>query len=316
MEYILEFEKPIFELENKIKALKSADKEVNLQREIHALEKKVETLKKKIYGELKPWDIVQIARHPDRPHGIDYIESMIDDFHEIHGDRKYLDDRSIIGGLGYFEGERVFVLAIEKGRKTSERVAHNFGMVNPEGYRKALRLMRLAEKFSIPIIALVDTPGAYPGLGAEERGQAEAIADNLTEMFGIKTPILSLIIGEGGSGGALGLAIADGIYMLEFSVYSVISPESCASILWSNPSMAETAANALNLTPEKTKELGVIDGIIKEPVGGAHRNPQECFERVKEFLKEELLRIKKMEISTLLEKRFQKFRNMGNQTLK
>ena len=315
MEYILEFEKPVIELEKKIQELKNSSDEIDLDHELKALESKAKKLWKEIYTKLTPWEVVQIARHPKRPHGGEYINSIVDNFHEMHGDRKFADDKSVICGFGYLEGEKVCAIAIEKGRKTSDKIKHNFGMMNPEGYRKALRVMKLAEQFQIPIITFVDTPGAYPGLGAEERGQSQAIADNLVEMAGLKTPIISIVIGEGGSGGALGLAIADKVLMLNFSVYSVISPESCASILWADPRMAETAANALQLTSTKSLELGIIDYIIEEPYGGAHRNPQGCFDLVKRSLVNELKIIQGTSLDHILKSRFQKFRKIGNQTI-
>lgn len=315
MEYILEFEKPVIELEKKIQELKDSSEDIDLGNELEALETKAQKLRDEIYANLTPWEIVQIARHPKRPHGGEYIHNLIDDFHEIHGDRKFSDDKSVICGFGYLNGEKVAAIAIEKGRKTSDKIKHNFGMMNPEGYRKSLRLMKLAEQFQIPVITFVDTPGAYPGLGAEERGQSEAIADNLVEMAGLKTPIVSIVIGEGGSGGALGLAIADKVLMLNFSVYSVISPESCASILWADPSMAETAANALQLTSSKSLELGIIDSIIEEPIGGAHRDPGYCFNIVKKALIKELEGLKEIDSESLLEKRYAKFRQIGNQTI-
>lgn len=315
MEYILEFEKPVIELEKKIQELKDSSEDIDLGNELEALETKAQKLRDEIYANLTPWEIVQIARHPKRPHGGEYIQYIVDDFHEIHGDRKFSDDESVICGFGYINGQKVAAIAIEKGRKTSDKIKHNFGMMNPEGYRKSLRLMKLAEQFQIPIVTFVDTPGAYPGLGAEERGQSEAIADNLVEMAGLKTPIVSIVIGEGGSGGALGLAIADKVLMLNFSVYSVISPESCASILWADPSMAETAANALQLTSSKSLELGIIDSIINEPVGGAHRDPEYCFDAVKKTLIKELEELKMIDSEKLLEQRYEKFRQIGNQTI-
>jgi acetyl-CoA carboxylase carboxyl transferase subunit alpha len=240
---------------------------------------------------------------------------MITDFHEVAGDRNFANDQAIITGFGYLDDQKVCVVAIEKGRKTKDKVKRNFGMPRPEGYRKALRVMKTAANFNIPIITLVDTPGAFPGIGAEERGQSCAIAENLAEMFDLKTPIVSLIIGEGGSGGALGIAIADKVVMMEFSVYSVISPESCASILWSDPKKAEVAANSLNLGPEKALELKVIDDIIKEPSGGAHRNKTKAINEVKEFLGNEVSKLQNLKIDKLLEGRYNKFRQMGNHTI-
>jgi acetyl-CoA carboxylase carboxyl transferase subunit alpha len=315
--YTLEFEKPVRELENQIQDLRevSGTPYLDLSTEVGALQKKVNKLITEIYGNLSPWERVLLSRHPNRPHSVDYIKNLIVDFHEIHGDRKFADDPSIISGFGYLEGQRVAILAIEKGRKTKEKVLRNFGMPRPEGYRKSLRIMKLAEQFKIPVISLIDTPGAYPGIGAEERGQASAIAENLTEMFDIGIPIISVVIGEGGSGGALGLAIADRVLMMEYSIYSVISPESCASILWADPKMGEMAAKALKLFPKKAKELGVIDGMIKEPIGGAHRDHENAFSFVKEELLVQLKSLGKYSGEALKKSRFEKFRKMGNSTI-
>jgi acetyl-CoA carboxylase carboxyl transferase subunit alpha len=317
MDYTLDFEKPVHELESQIKELQEANERpgIDISKEIKALETKVDKLIKEIYGNLTPWERVQLSRHPQRPHTSDYIDLIFDDFHEIHGDRKYSDDPSIICGFAFLDGKKVAICGIEKGRKTQDKIKRNFGMARPEGYRKALRLMKLASQFNIPIITFVDTPGAYPGIGAEERGQAQAIAENLEEMFGIKTPIISVVIGEGGSGGALGVAIADKVLMMEYSVYSVISPESCASILWSDPKMAEKAANSLQLGPNKAFELKVIDDIIAEPSGGAHRDKELAAKLVKNSINEELDKLSKIKIEKLLDDRFLKFREMGNQTI-
>lgn len=317
MEYTLEFEKPVFELENQIRELKLAGSKPNidLSAEIEALQAKVDKLIQEIYQNLTPWERTLLSRHPNRPHAIDYIQGCITDFHEIHGDRRFSDDPCMVCGFGYLSGQRVAVIGIEKGRKTQEKIKHNFGMAQPEGYRKALRLMELASQFGVPVLTFVDTPGAYPGIGAEERGQALAIAENLEKMFGVKVPIVTVVIGEGGSGGALGIAIADKVLMMEYSVYSVISPESCASILWSDPKMAETAANALQLSPNKAVELMVIDGVIKEPTGGAHRHPEVAIETVKEVVIKEFEKLKKLPVNKLLDERFKKFRRMGNNTL-
>ena len=302
MDYTLEFERPVFELENQIRELTeaSAGPNIDLTAEIGALQAKVNRLIQDIY---------------QRPHAIDYIEGIFTDFHEVHGDRRFSDDPSMLAGFAFLDGQRVAVLGIEKGRKTNEKIKRNFGMANPEGYRKALRVMEMASQFGMPVITFVDTPGAYPGIGAEERGQAQAIAENLEKMFGIRVPIISVVIGEGGSGGALGIAIADRVLMMEYSVYSVISPESCASILWSDPKMAETAANALQLSPNKAMELKVVDGVIKEPVGGAHRYATEAIRKVKEALIAELAPLNQTAVDALLEERFAKFRRAGNSTL-
>lgn len=317
MEYTLDFEKPVQELENQIRELKEANEksDLDISKEIGALQTKVDNLLKEIYENLNPWERVQLSRHPKRPHTQDYINLMIDDFHEVHGDRRFSDDPSMIAGFGYFEGEKVAVVGIEKGRKTQDKIKRNFGMARPEGYRKAIRVLKMAAQFNIPVITFVDTPGAYPGIGAEERGQAQAIAENLEEMFGIDVPIVAVVIGEGGSGGALGIAIADKVHMMEYSVYSVISPESCASILWSDPKRAEFAANSLKLDPKKALELKIIDSIIGEPVGGAHRDPDIAAKSITAQISKDLATLKKLNKEVLLEKRFQKFRAMGNQTI-
>lgn len=315
--YTLEFEKPVKELEDQIKELKEATKksEIDISNEVKALQNKVSTLMTEIYENLTPWERVQLSRHPNRPHSVDYIEKIVDEFHEVSGDRFFANDQAIITGFGKIGGEKVAVVAIEKGRKTKEKVTHNFGMPRPEGYRKALRVIQMAGRFNIPVVTFVDTPGAYPGIGAEERGQASAIAENLVELFDIKTPMLSVVIGEGGSGGALGIAIADRVLMMEYSVYSVISPESCASILWADPKKAETAANALNLGPAKALELKIVDDMIKEPIGGAHKDPELAADLVKSAIVKEITNLKKNDIDTLLTKRFEKFRAMGNTTI-
>jgi acetyl-CoA carboxylase carboxyl transferase subunit alpha len=315
MDYLLEFEKPVHALENQIKELELASNKPNidLSKEILSLRKKVDELILSIYQNLTPWECVQLARHPLRPHAKDYIEKCVDNFYELHGDRRFADDKSVIAGLGFWQGIKVAVIGIEKGRKTQERITHNFGMPNPEGYRKALRLFKLAEQFSIPVITLVDTPGAYPGLGAEERGQAYAIAENLEVMSQLKVPTISIIIGEGGSGGALALAVTDLVMMLEYSVYSVISPESCASILWSDPKLAEKAANSLKLTAPMALEMKVIDEIVREPAGGAHRDTASMMQKVKENIATKLAQLKVLPLDKLLEQRYEKFRIIGNQ---
>lgn len=316
MDFTLEFERPVSELENQIRELRSTtNKNIDISHEIAALEAKVNQMLEEIYKKLSPWERTQLSRHPQRPHSIDYIEKIITDFHEVHGDRRFADDPSMITGFGYMDKQKVAVIGIEKGRKTQEKIKRNFGMANPEGYRKALRVMQLASQFSIPVITFVDTPGAYPGIGAEERGQALAIAQNIEEMFNIKPPIISIIIGEGGSGGALGIAVADKVYMMEYSVYSVISPESCASILWSDPKMAETAANSLQLSPNKALELKVIDAVIKEPAGGAHRYPDQAIQKVKEAIQASLTQLQTLDTDLMMQNRFEKFRQMGNSTI-
>lgn len=316
MDFTLDFERPVSELENQIRELKQASHQnIDISHEIEALQAKVNRMLEEIYTKLSPWERTQLSRHPARPHALDYIEKIVTDFHEVHGDRRFADDPSMITGFGYIDGKKVAVIGIEKGRKTQEKIKRNFGMANPEGYRKALRIMQLASQFSIPVVTFVDTPGAYPGIGAEERGQALAIAENIEEMFNIKSPIVSVVIGEGGSGGALGIAVADKVFMMEYSVYSVISPESCASILWSDPKMAATAANSLQLSPNKAFELQVIDGIIKEPAGGAHRHPEKAIQMVKQAILTSLNEMEKEDLDVLMQKRFEKFRKMGNITL-
>lgn len=317
MDFTLEFERPVSELENQIRELKqqTSGKNIDISHEIEALQAKVNLMLEDIYTKLSPWQRTQLSRHPLRPHTLDYIEKMITDFHEVHGDRRFSDDPSMITGFGYIDGHKVAVIGIEKGRKTQEKIKRNFGMANPEGYRKAIRIMQMASSFGIPVVTFVDTPGAYPGIGAEERGQALAIAENIEEMFNLKCPIISVVIGEGGSGGALGIAVADKVCMMEYSVYSVISPESCASILWSDPKMAETAANSLQLSPNKALELKVIDGIIKEPAGGAHRHPEKAVQMVKDAIVSSLEALKKEDLDVIMQRRFEKFRQMGNLTL-
>jgi acetyl-CoA carboxylase carboxyl transferase subunit alpha len=318
MDYILEFEKPVYALENQIKELESAQSpNLDLSGELKTLKDKLDHLIVEIYQNLTPWDRVQLARHPLRPHSIDYINAMVTDFHELHGDRQFSDDASILGGLGMIDGQKVAIISIEKGRKTQDKILRNFGMPHPEGYRKAKRLMDLAERFNIPLITFVDTPGAYPGIAAEERGQAQAIADNLEFMFSLKIPVISFIIGEGGSGGALGIAVANKVIMLEHSIYSVISPESCASILWSDPKKAEQAANSLKLTSLEAMRLGVVDQVLAEPPGGAHRNSKEIFESVKNLICKTLLPpLLAMSADERKNLRFDKFRTIGNTFLR
>jgi len=316
-DFTLEFEKPVKALEKQIEELQEAEKksEIDISKEIKALQKKVNSLVNEIYSNLTSWERVQLSRHPKRPHTIDYINTLIPDFHEVSGDRYFADDHAMIGGFGHLGDKKVCIIGIEKGRKTKEKVIHNFGMPRPEGYRKAIRLMKMASRFDIPVITFVDTPGAYPGIGAEERGQSTAIAENLAEMFDIEVPILSLVIGEGGSGGALGIAIADRVLMMEYSIYSVISPESCASILWADPKKAEVAANSLDIGPNRALELGVVDCIVTEPTGGAHKDPEASYEIVKKVLLKELRSLHKVGKKKLMDNRFDKFRRMGNQTI-
>ncbi len=312
----LDFERPVIALENQIKELKEVALEnIDLGSEIKLLENKVQGLIESTYSSLAEWDRVQLSRHPCRPHTTNYIESIFGNFHELHGDRGFSDDRAIVGGIGHLNDRPVMVIGIEKGRKTKEKIVHNFGMPRPEGYRKALRLMRMASRFKIPIITFIDTPGAYPGIDAEERGQSQAIAENLEEMFKLDVPLIALVIGEGGSGGALALGISDIVLMQEYSIYSVISPESCASILWADPKRANDAAAALKLTSQKALDLKVVDGIIKEPPGGAHRDPELAAKLIKFELLSRLSSLEKLDRAKLKELRFQKFREMGKSTL-
>jgi acetyl-CoA carboxylase carboxyl transferase subunit alpha len=311
--YTLDFERPILELEAKIQELKQVSEsgQVDFSVEIARLEKKVARLQEEVFARLSPWQRTQIARHPHRPYTLDYIRLMLTDFVELHGDRAFADDRAIVGGLARLEGQPLVVIGHQKGRDTKEKIARNFAMANPEGYRKALRLMRLAEKFRRPVLTLVDTPGAYPGIGAEERGQAEAIARNLREMSELRTPVVVVIAGEGGSGGALGIAVGDTVLMLEYAIYSVISPEGCASILWRDPAKAPEAAAAMGITAATLERLGLIDGIVPEPVGGAHRNPQEMAATLKGVLVKTFDRLAVRPLDVLLEERYRRFRRMG-----
>jgi acetyl-CoA carboxylase carboxyl transferase subunit alpha len=311
--YTLDFERPILELQTKIQELKqlAQDERADLASEIARLERKVARLQDEVFANLTAWQRAQIARHPSRPYSLDYIRLMLTDFIELHGDRGYADDRAVVGGLARLDGMRLLVIGQQKGRDTKEKLARNFAMAHPEGYRKALRLMRLAEKFRWPILTLVDTPGAYPGIGAEERGQAEAIARNLCEMAHLQVPVVVAIVGEGGSGGALGLAVGDRIVMLEYAIYSVISPEGCASILWRDPAKAPEAAAAMRITPQDLHQLGVIDRIVPEPVGGAHRNHQEAAAALKSVLVEAFGELRDVPTEHLVEQRYRKFRRIG-----
>ena len=311
--YTLDFERPILEVEAKIQELKqfAQTEQVDFTVEIARLERKVSRLQQEVFANLTPWQRTQIARHPSRPYTMDFIRLMLTDFIELHGDRAYADDKAIVGGLARLEGMPLVVIGQQKGRDTKEKLARNFAMANPEGYRKALRLMKLAEKFGKPVLTLVDTPGAYPGIGAEERGQAEAIARNLREMSELQVPIVVVIAGEGGSGGALGIAVGDTVLMLEYAIYSVISPEGCASILWRDPSKAPEAAAAMGITADSLKRLNLIDEIVPEPVGGAHRNHQEMASTLKGFLVKAFDALRGVPVDRLLEQRYQKFRQMG-----
>lgn len=310
---MLEFEKPIVELESRLAEIKAlaAQNGVDMSSTIQELEAKALELKKSIYENLNGWQRVQLSRHPNRPYSLDYIYAICDDFFELHGDRSGGDDHAMVGGLGNVNGESVMFIGQQKGRDTKSRQYRNFGMANPEGYRKALRLMKMAEKFNKPVVCLIDTPGAYPGLHAEEYGQAEAIARNLREMAVLRTPIICIVIGEGASGGALGIGVGDRVYMLENTWYSVISPESCSSILWRTWDFKERAAEALRLTAKDNLELGVIDGIIQEPLGGAHSNPTQMYREVKARILRDIRTLRNLPTDELIDKRIEKFSRMG-----
>jgi acetyl-CoA carboxylase carboxyl transferase subunit alpha len=309
----LDFEQPIADLEAKIDELKFVgdDSELNIGEEIERLRRKSDSLTRSIFSGLTAWQIAQLARHPQRPYTLDYIERCFTDFQELHGDRMYADDPSLVGGLARLEGQPAVVIGHQKGRDTKERVLRNYGMASPEGYRKSLRLMRLAEKFGLPLITLIDTPGAYPGMGAEERGQSEAIARNLLVMSGLRTPIVSVVIGEGGSGGALAIGVADRILMLQYGVYSVISPEGCASILWKSAEQAEAAAEAMGITADKLQKLGLVDEVIAEPLGGAHRDPRAMAEAVKNALLQTLTELQGLSPDALIERRRERLARYG-----
>lgn len=309
----LEFEQPLAELEGKIEQLRyvQADSAVDISEEVSRLQQKNMALAKSIYAKLTPWQTALVARHPQRPYTMDYVNAIFTDFHELHGDRMYADDKSIVGGLARFNGTPCMVIGHQKGRDTKERAMRNFGMPKPEGYRKALRLMRLAEKFRIPVFTFVDTPGAYPGIGAEERGQSEAIGHNLYAMAELKVSIVSTIIGEGGSGGALAIAVGDAVLMLQYATYAVISPEGCASILWRSADKASVAAEALAITAPRLKELGLIDRIINEPVGGAHRDPETMARQLSRALSDALREVSGMSSDALVEKRLERLMSYG-----
>ncbi len=310
----LEFEQPIAGLEKRIEALQSSHDEhdaLDISKELELLQKKNNKLLQETYQKLTAWQISQVARHPQRPYTMDYIQALFTDFQELHGDRAYADDPAIVGGIARFNGTPVMVMGHQKGRDIKERQYRNFGMPRPEGYRKALRLFRLAEKFHMPIITFIDTPGAYPGIGAEERGQSEAIARNLYVMAELKTPIIGVVIGEGGSGGALALGVVDQLSMLQYSTYSVISPEGCASILWKSASKASEAAETLGITADRLKSLGLVDHIINEPLGGAHRNYEEIMERVGHSIAAQLKTLQAKKLPQLLETRYQRLMSYG-----
>jgi acetyl-CoA carboxylase carboxyl transferase subunit alpha len=315
--HFLDFEKPIAELEGKIAELRhlSDSDGMNIAEEVSRLQAKVERDLSSTYSKLTPWQKTLVARHPDRPHAVDYIKALVDDFAPLAGDRLYGEDAAVVGGLGRIKGRSVMVIGLEKGRDTETRIKHNFGMARPEGYRKARRLMLLADKFGIPIITFVDTAGAYPGVGAEERGQAEAIARCIQTCLDVRVPLISVIIGEGGSGGAIALATGNVVLMLEHSIYSVISPEGCASILWRDGEQAKIAADALKLTAQDLERLGVIDGIIHEPVGGAHRSPEAAVSSVRDAIETQLSQLVKIDAGQLRARRRDKFAQMGRNTL-
>jgi acetyl-CoA carboxylase carboxyl transferase subunit alpha len=307
----LEFEKPILELENRIAELRASEEPLEARDEIAKLEERLARLQQRIYGSLTAWQRTQIARHPKRPHTLDLINLLFEDWVELHGDRVFGDDKAIVGGLARFGGEPVVVIGHQKGRDTRENIARNFGMPHPEGYRKALRLMQLAAKFAKPIISFIDTPGAYPGLGAEERGQAEAIARNLREMAGLVTPVICVVTGEGGSGGALAIGVGNRVLMLEYAIYSVISPEGCAAILWGDAAKASEAAELMRVTAPDLLKLGVIDAVVPEPPGGAHRNWEATAASLRAALQDQLWQLRSKSESELIEERQDKFRRIG-----
>ncbi len=310
----LEFEQPIAELQAKIEELRLVgdDNEINIQDEIQRLEKKSRSLTESIFSNLTPWQISQLARHPQRPYMQNYIDGVFEEFQELHGDRAFADDHAIIGGVARLEGRPVMLIGHQKGRNTTEKIYRNFGMPRPEGYRKALRLMEMAERFKMPLLTFIDTPGAYPGVGAEERGQSEAIARNLKVMAGLRIPIICTVMGEGGSGGALAIGVGDRVLMMQYSTYSVISPEGCASILWKSADKASLAAEAMAITSTHLKNLGLIDGIINEPLGGSHRDIPATINNVKHTLVETLETISRTPIDSLLEQRYQRLMKYGS----
>lgn len=309
----LDFEKPIIDLENRLEQLRRVDDgtDKNLREEIAKLDKKIGKIRKEVFSNLTRWQITQLARHPNRPYMLDYVNHCFKNFLEIHGDRAFRDDPPVVCGFAELEGEKVLVIGQQKGRNTTEKIRRNFGMANPEGYRKALRVMKLAEKFRLPVITFIDTPGAFPGIGAEERGQSEAIARNLLEMARLQTQIIVAVLGEGGSGGALALGVGDEILMMEYAIYSVISPEGCASILWRDTARAETAAEMMKITAIDLKKFGVVDRIVPEPLGGAHRDHKEAGDALRIALVETLSSLRSYSISQLLDRRYAKFRDIG-----
>lgn len=312
----LDFEQPIAELEAKIEELRKveSDNEINISDALKELEEKSERLMESIFSNLSDWQISQLSRHPERPYTLDYIKHMFTDFHELHGDRTYADDPAIVCGLAKLEGQPIMVIGHQKGRDTKEKVRRNFGMPRPEGYRKALRMMKMAERFGLPLICLIDTPGAYPGIGAEERGQSEAIARNLFEMAKLRTPVICTVIGEGGSGGALAIGVGDRLVMLEYSIYSVISPEGCASILWKSADKSKLAAEAMGITSDRVRAQGFLDEVVREPVGGGHRDPHKIALNLRKALIKLLEELKKEDIDDLLEKRYSRIMSFGSFT--
>lgn len=311
--YVLEFEKPLRELSKQLDGLRQQSLEtgVDLAGAITAIESKIESTQREIYSALTPWQRVQIARHPKRPYALDYVRLVCEDFQELHGDRQFKDDQALIGGTAFFQGRSVMVIAQQKGRDTKEKIARNFGMPQPEGYRKALRLMKLAEKFGLPLLCFIDTPGAYPGIESEARHVSEAIAVNLREMAMLKTPSIAVIVGEGGSGGALGIGVTDRVLIFENSYYSVISPEGCAAILWKDGAAAPKAAEALKLNAATLEPLGVVDEVIAEPMGGAHYNPEQAAAALKAALGRHLAALQSMEPAQLLDSRYDRYRKLG-----
>jgi acetyl-CoA carboxylase carboxyl transferase subunit alpha len=309
----LDFEQPVAELEAKIEELRHIgdDNEINIAEEIEHLEVKSRALTEQIFAALTPWQISQLSRHPLRPYFLDYVRRIFDDFQELHGDRAFADDKAIVGGLARLDGHTVMLIGHQKGRDTKEKISRNFGMPRPEGYRKAMRLMHLAERFGIPVLTFIDTPGAYPGIGAEERGQSEAIAKNLQVMAGLRVPIIATVTGEGGSGGALAIGVGDRLIMLQYSTYSVISPEGCASILWKTADKAQLAAEAMAITSGKLYELGLIDGVVPEPLGGAHRDVDGLADTLKETLQEQLTEVEAIPMDQLLAARYDRLRSYG-----
>ncbi len=311
--YVLEFEKPLRELSKQLEALEqqSLESSLDLNTEIESIEKKIEATQREIYSQLTPWQRVQIARHPKRPYALDYINLICENFQELHGDRQYNDDRALIGGTAFFEGEAVMIIAQQKGRDTKEKIARNFGMPQPEGYRKALRLMKMAEKFGLPLLCFIDTPGAYPGIESEARHVSEAIAVNLREMAMLETPSIAIVVGEGGSGGALGIGVADRVLIFENSYYSVISPEGCAAILWKDGTAAPKAAEALKLNAATLENLGVVDEVIAEPMGGAHYDPTQAAAALRYAIQKHLNDLRGLDTPRLLETRYERYRKLG-----